>query len=83
MDMEEEILAFGETEVWVECDQCGRAFGGPDVNKSVVAVRHAIGHTNVCVDCLQRTRGKSGTSAEGMEPSRPVSVQTKPLPLGE
>jgi hypothetical protein len=29
MDMEEEILAFGKTEVWVECDACGRAFGGP------------------------------------------------------
>jgi hypothetical protein len=47
MDIEEEILAFGETEVWVECDVCGCAFGGPGVNKAIVAV----GHVNVCADC--------------------------------
>jgi hypothetical protein len=26
MDVEEEMLAFGETAVWVECDVCGRFF---------------------------------------------------------
>ncbi len=24
MDVEEDIVAFGETAVWVECDLCGR-----------------------------------------------------------
>jgi ribosome-binding protein aMBF1 (putative translation factor) len=49
MDMEEEIEVFGETVHWVECDLCGRAFGGPDLTKVIVAV----GHMNVCVDCLR------------------------------
>ena len=59
MDIEEEILAFGETEVWVECDLCGRVYGGLGVNKVLVAQ----GHVNVCVDCL-------GTSGESLENRR-------------
>jgi len=59
--MEEEVLAFGETAVWVECDVCGRAFGGPGMDKAIVAV----GHANVCVDCLRKSRRKWGTSAGG------------------
>ena len=66
MDIEEEILAFGETEVWVECDLCGHAFGGPGLDKAIVVV----GHVNVCVDCLPKSRSKWGTSAEGVGPSR-------------
>jgi hypothetical protein len=62
MDIEEEILAFGETEVWVECDLCGRAFGGPSLDKVIVAV----GHVNVCVDCLRQIRSKWGAFAEGV-----------------
>ncbi len=58
MDIEEEIIAFGETVLWVECDLCGRAFCGPGMNTAIVAV----GHVNVCVDCLP----KWGTSAEGV-----------------
>ena len=46
MDLEVEMLAFGETAVWVECDLCGRAFGEPGLTKAIVAV----GHVNVCVD---------------------------------
>ena len=61
MDIEEEILAFGETEVWVECDLCRRAFGGPGLTKAIVAV----GHANVCVDCLRKSMTKWGTPAEG------------------
>ena len=68
MDMEEEILAFGETEVWVEFDLCGRAFGGPDLNKAIVHIEHA----NIRVDCLRQNRSQWGTSAEGVGPSRPV-----------
>jgi hypothetical protein len=52
MDMEEEILAFGETALWVGCDLCGRSFGGPGLNKAIVAV----GHVNVCVECLGKRR---------------------------
>ena len=48
MDTDEEILAFGETAVWVECDLCGRAFGGPGVTKAIAAA----GQINVCVECL-------------------------------
>ena len=62
MDIEEEILAFGETAVWVECDVCGRALGGPGLNKAIVAV----GRVNVCVGCLRQSRGRWGTSAEGV-----------------
>jgi hypothetical protein len=68
MDIEEEILAFGETEVWVECDFCARAFGGPGVAKAIVA----IGHVNVCIDCLRKSENEWGTSAEGVGPSRPA-----------
>ena len=68
MDIEEEMLAFGETALWVECDVCGRAFGGPGVKKAIVAV----GHVNVCVDCLRQSRSQWGTSAEGVGPSRPT-----------
>ena len=48
MDMGEEIVAFGETALWVECDLCGRAFGGLGVKKVIVSLEH----DNVCVDCL-------------------------------
>jgi ribosome-binding protein aMBF1 (putative translation factor) len=51
MDIEEEILAFGETALWVECDLCGRAFAGPGLSKAIVAV----GHVNICANCLLRT----------------------------
>ncbi len=51
MDMEEEIVAFGETVLWVECDSCGRVFGGPGLTKVIVAVEHM----NVCVDCLRKS----------------------------
>ena len=61
MDIEEEILAFGETVVWVECDLCGRAFGGPDLNKAIVAV----GHVNVCVDCLPKSPGLEAVKQVG------------------
>jgi hypothetical protein len=61
MNVEEAIMAFGDTAVWVECDVCGRAFGRPGLNKAIVAVEG----TNVCVDCLCRSRGKWGTSTEG------------------
>lgn len=53
MDIEEEIVAFGETALWVECDECGRAFGGPGVNKVIVA----LGHFTVCVDCVKKIEG--------------------------
>jgi hypothetical protein len=62
MDMEEEIVAFGETAVWVECDVYGLAFGGPGLDKAIVSV----GHVNLCVKCLRTSRTKWGTSAEGV-----------------
>jgi ribosomal protein S27E len=49
MDMEEEMLVFGETQVWVECDLCGTAYGGPRFNKAIVAV----GKVNTCSECLR------------------------------
>ena len=55
-------LHFDETALRVECDLCERAFGGPGVKKAIVAV----GHVNVCVDCLRKSRMIWGTSAEGM-----------------
>jgi len=61
MDTEEEILAFGETEVWVECDLCGRGFGGPGLDKAIVVVEHV----NACVNCLRRSQSKWGTPIEG------------------
>ena len=58
MDMEEEIFVFGETVVWVECDLCGRAFGGLSVNKAIVPV----GDVNICVDCLRKSRERMGNA---------------------
>ena len=66
MDIEEEIAAFGETQVWITCDVCGRVYGGPGITKMMVRV----GESNVCVGCLS----KWGTSAEGVGPSRPSSA---------
>jgi ribosome-binding protein aMBF1 (putative translation factor) len=68
MEIEEEIMVFGETAVCVECDLCGRSFGGPGVSKAIVAV----GQVNVCLDCLRKVRKKWGTSAEGVGLSRPA-----------
>jgi hypothetical protein len=62
MDVEEGMVAFGETALWVECDLCGRAFGGPSLTKTIVAV----GQANVCVDCVRKSRRKWGTSTEGV-----------------
>ena len=53
MDVETEILVYSETALWVECDVCGRAYGGPGVNKAVVAA----GQVNVCVNCLDKSFG--------------------------
>jgi hypothetical protein len=50
MDTEEEILTFGETVLWVECDLCGRAFGGPGLSKAIVPV----GNVHACGDCLRK-----------------------------
>jgi hypothetical protein len=47
MDVEEEMLVFGETAVWVECDVCGHAFGGLGLHKAIVV----LGHKNVCSGC--------------------------------
>ena len=54
MDVETEMLIYGETAVWVECDQCGRAYGGPGVRSAVVAIAQG----NVCIECLRD--GRSG-----------------------
>ena len=78
MDMEEEILAFGETALWVECDLCERAFGGPGVKKAIVAV----GHVNMCVDCLRKSRNNWATSAEEVGPSRPAEAMIFVLSSG-
>jgi len=53
MDVEEESAAFGETEVRVECDLCGRVFDGPDLLGSLVS----IGIANVCVGCEHERAG--------------------------
>ena len=37
MDVEDGILAFGETAVWVEWDVYGSAYGGPGVKSAIVA----------------------------------------------
>ena len=57
MDVEESIVAFGETVLWVECDVCGRAYGGLGMNKAVIA----IGHVNVCADYLRKSRSSWGS----------------------
>jgi hypothetical protein len=69
MDVEEEILIYGETEVWVTCDNCRRVYGGPGLGQ----VMFRLGESNVCVDCLQSCKSNWGTPAEGVGPSRPAS----------
>jgi hypothetical protein len=46
--------AFRETVLWVECDQCGRVFSGPGINK----VMSTAGHSNVGDDCLRQSGSK-------------------------
>lgn len=48
MDVETEIEVYGETAVWVECDVCGRAFGGRCGNAIIVS---AMG--NLCIGCTE------------------------------
>lgn len=55
MDIEEEIEAFGETEVWIECDICRCAFGGRDLQRAIIAV----GCLNICVNCLPKSEVKT------------------------
>jgi hypothetical protein len=57
MEIEEEMAAFGETQVWITCDLCGRVYGGPGITELMVRVEEA----NICVGCLTQW----GTSAEG------------------
>jgi hypothetical protein len=71
---------FGEAALWVECDLCGRAFGGPGLSKAIVPV----GHVNICVDCLRMSKSKWGISAEGVgcpAGSRVSHVETGDKPL--
>ena len=60
MNVEEAIVAFGETVLWVECDVCGRAYGGPGVNKAIVAV----GRVNVCAECLRKSGNQGKVNGE-------------------
>ena len=62
MDTEEEIVPFGETVLWVECDFCGRAFAGLGLDKVLVAVERI----NICVECLRKSENKWETSAGGV-----------------
>ena len=52
MQVETEILFYGETAVWIECDQCGRAYGGPGVMSAIAATVQG----NICVECLRNNR---------------------------
>ena len=54
MDIEEEIVAFGETEVWVECDFCGHAFGGPGLDEAIIV----LGYVILCADCIRQNSSK-------------------------
>ena len=42
-----------ETEIWIECDRCGRAYGGP----GVLTVIWKRGREVVCTECLARREG--------------------------
>jgi hypothetical protein len=37
----------------IEHDLCGSVYGGPGLNKAIVAA----GQVNVCVNCLRKSRG--------------------------
>jgi len=71
MNVEEAIVAFWETVLWVECDLCGRAFDRPGRGK----VMFRLGQSNVCVHCVRSCRDNWGTPAEGY-PSRVRIVVT-------
>jgi hypothetical protein len=45
-------MIFLETEVWVECDRCGRAFGGPGFGLSVFPYPDGV----FCVECRGQRR---------------------------
>ena len=54
MNLEDEIAAFVDTGVWIECDVCGRTYGGLGVEKVIVKVEQA----NVCAWCLQAVKSQ-------------------------
>jgi ribosome-binding protein aMBF1 (putative translation factor) len=74
MTGEEAVVAFGETAVWIECDACGRAYGGPSVNKAVVAV----GEANVCVNCLRESAETTHDAAPQMITARRTQARQPP-----
>ena len=45
-----------ETEMWVECDECGRTFGGPGLGKVVVPVVADSERLNLCTECVERLK---------------------------
>jgi hypothetical protein len=49
MDVETEIIAFGETVLWVECDICRQVYGWLGVGKAIVNV----GGRNICTECAR------------------------------
>ena len=61
MNVEEAIVAFGETALCVECDLCGRALGGPGLDKAIVVA----GRVNACAECQRK--GGSGVDGQFTE----------------
>jgi ribosome-binding protein aMBF1 (putative translation factor) len=56
------------TEIWIDCDVCGRAFGGPGLHR----VMFNRGWGLVCLDCMRKLT-RTGEDAHRVAESREAS----------
>jgi hypothetical protein len=46
-------MKWAAVSVWIECDRCGRAFGGPGVELSIQSVQIRRRKWNLCTGCQE------------------------------
>ena len=71
-----------ETEIWIECDVCGWAFGGDRVFEMVQSVACGEGRMLVCNECLARrervsSAGRGCGATEAARESRSGAIQKR------
>jgi len=64
-----------ETEVWIECQSCGRAFGGPGIELSVRRYSDGI----FCTEC--RPASRTIVHSHGVATARAAVTRGKPAEL--
>ncbi len=67
-----------ETDVWVECDGCGVAFGGPGLSRVV----SRVGKTVLCTGCQRKLTSGNGIPPGGVCREAVTAGTTGELGLG-